>query len=153
MLYHPSDFRSAAFKPLKTMIQEGRDPKITRDRLTPLETTPHYTDRAYDDPDNKFGSIERHHFLAPGYTIKHNGYCLAVSGASYEYSDRLQSWYSGTWRKAYNYALGVGNPPKSAAFYEDFLSALTGNNVELVHIIVGIDTRGWYYQVFGMINH
>jgi len=140
------------YKPLKQLIQEGRDSMLTSDRTKLLNVYPHYSDPTFFDPENKYARIERHVFLADGHKLQDLGHYIGVKGAAYDYSDRLSSWELDSHKKAKNYADSCGFNSKTAAWFEDYLCGYFGRPVELVHIVVGINVNGWPYQVFGYID-
>lgn len=139
-------------KPLKRLIQEGRDPLITSDRTRLLDVYPHYSDPRFFDPEGKYARIERHVFLADGHKLEDLNFYIGVKGAAYDYSDRLFYCVSNSHKKAEIHADSCGFNRKTAAWFEDYLCGYFGRPVELVHIVVGIDSRGWPYQVFGCID-
>lgn len=94
-----------------------------------LETTPHYTNPRFQEERTVYGAAEH--------------------GLFYNYSDRLEDN-----RDKHNQAKEAANKSgatlKSARWYQAYLSVYYGYEVDLKHIVVGINkSNGWYYQVFG----
>lgn len=108
--------------------------------------SPHYTDNRF----NKEQTV----FLAPGYHTVSSFGCDVVKEASYEYSDRLWQWDYETSEKAWKEA-SEKFPKNSAALFEEYLRRYYKNpDLELVHIIAGVNRgNGYPYRVYGYISH
>jgi hypothetical protein len=75
-----------------------------------------------------------------------------TKGLSYEYDDRLQQWDYEKDRMARDEAAKTAKP-RTAAFFEKFLSIYHGRPVELMHIMAGCNlANGFPYYVFGFRN-
>lgn len=124
---------------------------ITTNKHEKLKAYPHYTDNMYEDRNGN--RIERNLYVKGGSLLEYNGHFVGVKGASYDYSDRIPSWVGyEVWNKAIAYADAIGNPKHSAAWFEDVLCASYQKDIEIVHVVAGIDGGGYPYQVFGYIT-
>lgn len=92
--------------------------------------------------------------IAPHYTDSHFKTARTVWGAeengiSYDYSDRLWEWdYDKA--KAASEAASIHARPRTAQWFQDYLSAYHGKPVILRHIMAGFNLgNGYPYQVFG----
>lgn len=112
----------------------GRYPTTT-DRNKPLETSPHYSDERFRDPQTVFGK--------PGPRTGH-------PGLTYDYSDRLWEWDYRKAEEAAKAAEASGAPKKSARYYDAFLTAYHGKPCHVEHVIAGVvASNGHPYAVFG----
>lgn len=100
------------------------------DKHTPLFTHPSWRDSSFNQPRTVYGREEK--------------------GLTYEYSDRLWEW---AWEKseaAYTAAKDAGHTLNSAAYFEAYLGAYYGYEVELRHVMAGVNlATGAPYLVFG----
>lgn len=105
-------------------------PAVQLSRNVQLETNPHYTDDRFSEPQTVFGA--------------------EVKGLSYDYSDRLWQWDSKKAEAATEIAKQSGHVIRSANWYQVYLSAYFGYEVELVHVVAGVNrSNGYPYAVFG----
>lgn len=99
-------------------------------RDVPLYTSPHYTDRRFNEAQTVFGAEQ--------------------DGLHYDYSDRLFQWNPQKADDAVNTANGSGTVKRSADWYEQYLSAYCDKPVELKHVLAGCNVAtGYPYIVFG----
>ncbi len=94
-----------------------------------LHTSPHYTDKRFDQPQTIFGQ--------------------ECEGLAYDYSDRLWQWdYDKS--EAAAKAANESATPKTCRWYEAYLSAYFSRPIEIKHIIAGVNrSNGFPYNVFG----
>jgi hypothetical protein len=101
-----------------------------QDMDTMLETMPHYSDKRFEKEQTVFGAPE--------------------DGLGYDYSDRLVEWDYNKSKLASEVATQSGAKPRTARWYQAYLSAYCRYTVELKHIIVGVNhSNGYPYCVFG----
>lgn len=108
----------------------------TLDKDKPLETSPHYTDKRFNNEQTVFGKIPQ------------SGY--GHDNLHYDYSDRLWQWDYKKAEEAIAKANQSGSVPRSCKYYEAYLSAYFGKDVEIGHIVAGVNrSNGYPYCVFG----
>jgi len=110
-----------------------------RDVVTPTKgwntaisnIAPHYTDQRFDSGD-------------------HTVWGKQTSDTHYDYSDRLWQWDYKKCQAAFEKAGESNAVRNSAKYYQIFLSEYFGKEVELKHILAGVNrASGYPYQVFG----
>jgi hypothetical protein len=94
-----------------------------------LNTSPHYTDGRFHQPQTVFGQ--------------------ECEGLGYDYSDRLWQWDHDKSEAAAKTANASGAIPKSCRWYEEYLSAYFSRPIEIKHIVAGVNRSGHPYAVFG----
>lgn len=133
----------------KEEILNGNDVMISRDNIEILDAYPHYSDCRFTDPKNKFAHIERHIYLKPGHFLCRGEHCTTTNMATYDYSDRIDIWVGpDQCKKAAAYA-DVFFKRKTAAWFELYLSSAYMQLIDLLHIVAGVNTSGYPYQIFG----
>lgn len=122
------------------MLREGRRHEFkwtpTNDRAEQLHMDAHYTDERFRKEQVVFGNPD--------------------NGLQWEYDDRLRQWdyegHAAAWNNAKNTVPYC--PPRSASFYEAYLSAYYKCKIDLRCIIVGVNRgNGYPYAIFGFISH
>ena len=110
--------------------------QTTYDKDMPLNTNPHYTDRRFNTAQTVFGKPSK----------SDRGH----KDLSYDYSDRLWQWDYDKAKRAAEIANETDATPKSARWYEAYLSAYFDKPIEIVHILAGVNvSNGYAYAVFG----
>jgi hypothetical protein len=95
-----------------------------------LNVDPHYTDNRYQHMQTVYG---REH-----------------KGLKYDYSDRLRQWDYQKDESAHAAAKASGAKPRTARYYNAYLSAYFGQPTEVKHILAGWNvSTGYSYQLFG----
>jgi len=106
----------------------------TFNKNTPLKTSPHYSDKRFEQEQTVFGKQSR-------YGHKH---------LSYDYSDRLWQWDPDKAEQSGKSANESGAPLSSCKWYEAYLSAYHDRTIVIEHIIAGVNrSNGHPYCVFG----
>lgn len=115
----------------------------TSDDSVVLEINPHYTDHRFKKP--------RTIFCTEPSTLEDDGFGnLYAPGCHYDYSDRIYEWDYDKAKQAENAADEDGHKHKTAKWLRAYLSHLYGKDVELVHVIAGVNhSNGYPYCVFG----
>jgi hypothetical protein len=108
----------------------------TNDKRKVLETQPHYTDDRFSREQTVFGRKPKGSY---GHEHLH-----------YDYSDRLWQWNYEKAKEASAAAQASGHPIRSCLYYEVYLSTYFGKQVEIEHIVAGVDqSTGYPYCAFG----
>lgn len=115
--------------------------KSTSDKSVILKTNPHYSDERFKKPQTVFCTTP------DKIKLEHN--IPYIKGLSYVYSDRLIQWDWKAHDNAWEYA-SEKYPKKTANFYEKYLSIYFKKEIELIHIVSGVNrSNGYSYQIFG----
>ena len=108
----------------------------THNKDIALQTSPHYTDRRFREPQTIFGQASKSQ--------------CGHKHLSYDYSDRLWQWDYSKAEEATQMANDSGAVSKSCHWYEVYLSAYFGKAVVVEHILAGVNlSNGYPYAVFG----
>lgn len=101
----------------------------TFDKKAKLHTDPHYTDKRFKHEQTIFGAAE--------------------DDLHYDYSDRIRDWHYDKTKESAKKASAL-ETPQTCAWYEVYLSACFDKEVEIKHIVAGVNRgNGYPYLVFG----
>jgi hypothetical protein len=108
----------------------------TYNKTVKLHTNPHYTDNRFKEPQTIFGKPAKSPY--------------GHSHLSYDYSDRLWEWDYDKAEASVEIANKSNVPKGSCLWFEVYLSAYFGYQIELEHIIAGVNhSNGYPYCVYG----
>ena len=115
---------------------KNRGYPTTFDKAKPLKTSPHYSDKRFEQEQTVFGKPSRSR-----YGHKH---------LSYDYSDRLWQWDYDKAEQSAKCANEGGATLNSCRWYEAYLSAYFGRAITIEQIVAGVNrSNGFPYCVFG----
>ncbi len=108
----------------------------TWNKDAPLKTDPHYTETRFKTAQTVFGEPSKSPY--------------GHKDLNYDYSDRLWEWDYNKAKLSSETATATDATPKSARWYEAYLSAYFDKPIEIVHILAGYNvSNGYPYAVFG----
>ena len=138
--FYTDDFMGGYEKIMKDR-NKGQVIHLTSNKNGHLSTNPSWNDGRYEKPQTAFCSD-------PSKLVKAKyGDGLVVNGLSYDYSDRFRQWDYKKSDKSWDEAKGENY---TAAKHESYLCNYFGKDIELVHLIVGINqSNGYSYLVYG----
>ena len=104
------------------------------------------------------------HYSNPYYKVPRTEYCSEPDkieidefgyyvhpDCHYDYSDRLVEWDRDLSNRAIKAANDSGKPKNTPAWIEEYLSYYYGRQVDLVHVLQGVDmSNGYSYCIFGI---
>lgn len=118
-------------KPFDTLLS-----MTTLNKNARLNTSPHYTDERFDKEQTVYGQLAE----SP-HGHKH---------LEYVYSDRLWQWDYGKAKLSLEVANESEENPTSCKWYEVYLSAYLDKEIEIDHILAGVNrSSGYPYCVLG----
>ena len=107
----------------------------------PIFVSPHYSDPTYREPQTTY--------LADGVKEEGSGFPV-VAGLSYDYDDRLRQWDYRKFEASARAADDGGAMKASADWFSAFISRYHGRDLEVVHVIAGVNvSNGYPYYVLG----
>ena len=102
----------------------------TNNKNVPLHTHPHYTENDFKHEQTVFGK--------------------EISGLTYDYDDRLIQWDYNKHKHALKKANESNHAEYSCRYYEVYLSAYYEKDIEIFHIVAGVNqSNGYSYCAFG----
>ena len=114
--------------------------RIADSKQEHISTNPNWSDERYEKAQTAFCS-------EPDKLIKSKFDGYVIEGLNYDYSDRLREWDSKKSDQAWKDAKGENY---TAAKHESYLCNYLSKDIELVHLIAGINhSNGYPYLVYG----